>query len=99
MSDDLLKRLPHVGELTLPMWQDWLVRYNDVLTEQQRLIEHLKCELEEERRSREAAAAKAWEFSERIELLEKTLLEIANAVGDPSAYWIAHVALEMKNDQ
>jgi hypothetical protein len=42
MTDDLLKRLPKVGELTLLMWQDWLVRYNDVLTEQERLIKHLE---------------------------------------------------------
>ena len=42
MTDDLVKRLPHVGELTLPMWQDWLVRYNDVLTARERRIEQLE---------------------------------------------------------
>ena len=42
MSNDLVTRLPKVGELTLPMWQDWLVRYNDVLTEQERLTKHFE---------------------------------------------------------
>ena len=42
MTDDLITRLPKVGELTLPMWQDWLVRYNDVLTEQERLTKHFE---------------------------------------------------------
>lgn len=38
MNDDLLKRLPQAGELTLPMWQECLVRYNEMLTEQERKI-------------------------------------------------------------
>ncbi len=42
MTDDLVKRLPQFGELTLPMWQDWLVRYNDVLTARERRIEQLE---------------------------------------------------------
>jgi hypothetical protein len=42
MTDDILKRLPQVGELTLPMWQDWLVRYNDVLTAGERRIKDLE---------------------------------------------------------
>ena len=45
MSDDLVKRLPQVGELTLPMWQDWLVRYNDVLTAGERRIKKLEAAL------------------------------------------------------
>ena len=60
-------------------------------------IEELERELAEERRSREVAAAKAWEFAERIKELEAALLEISNAVGDPSAYWIARTVLEKKN--
>jgi len=34
----------------------------------------------------------------RIQKLEKALLEISSAVGDPSAYWIARAALEEKTD-
>jgi len=45
MTDDLVKRLPQVGELTLPMWQDWLVRYNDVLTAGERRIKKLESAL------------------------------------------------------
>jgi hypothetical protein len=45
MTDDLVKRLPQVGELTLPMWQDWLVRYNDVLTAGERRIKKLEAAL------------------------------------------------------
>lgn len=33
------------------------------------------------------------EAADRIEALEKALREIAEAVGDPSAYWIARAAL------
>jgi len=57
-------------------------------------IEWLERELEEERRSREIAAAKAREFLERIEELESVLQEIATAAGDPSAYMISRKALE-----
>jgi Tfp pilus assembly protein PilN len=34
----------------------------------------------------------------RIEKLEAALREIAEAVGDPSAYWIARKALDGKDD-
>ena len=47
MTDDMgfdLK-LPAVGELTLPQWQDWLVRYNAVLTEREARIEKLEAAL------------------------------------------------------
>jgi len=40
MSDDL--KLPQVGELTLPQWQDWLLRYNSVLSDRERRIEKLE---------------------------------------------------------
>ena len=36
----------------------------------------------------------ASEAADRIEELEKALLEISDAVGDPSAYWIARAALK-----
>jgi hypothetical protein len=36
--------------------------------------------------------------ADRIEKLEAALREIAEAVGDPSAYWIARKALEGKDD-
>ena len=39
MSDEL--KLPQVGGLTFPQWQDWLVRYNAVLGERERRIEKL----------------------------------------------------------
>ena len=38
------------------------------------------------------------EAADRIEFLERVLLKIANAVGDPSAYWIARVALDKTDD-
>jgi len=43
MSDDL--KLPQVGELTLPRWQYWLSRYNEVLGERERRIEKLEAAL------------------------------------------------------
>ena len=36
--------------------------------------------------------------ADRIEQLEAALREVAEAVGDPSAYWIARKALEGKDD-
>jgi hypothetical protein len=38
------------------------------------------------------------EAASRIEKLEAALREIAEAVGDPSAYWIARKALEGKDE-
>lgn len=48
MTDDMgfdLK-LPTVGELTFPQWQDWLARYNAVLGERDARIEKLEAALE-----------------------------------------------------
>ena len=45
MSDDL--KLPQVGELTLPRWQYWLARYNEVLGERERRIKKLETALRE----------------------------------------------------
>ena len=47
MTDDMgfdLK-LPAVGELTFPQWQDWLARYNAVLGDRERRIEKLEAAL------------------------------------------------------
>ena len=38
-------KLPAVGELTFPQWQDWLVRYNAVLGERDARIEKLEAAL------------------------------------------------------
>jgi hypothetical protein len=35
-------KLPAVGELTFPQWQDWLVHYNAVLGERERRIKLLE---------------------------------------------------------
>jgi hypothetical protein len=43
MTDDL--KLPQVGELTLPRWQYWLARYNEVLSEKSGRIERLEAAL------------------------------------------------------
>jgi hypothetical protein len=39
-------KLPQVGELTLPQWQDWLVRYNAVLGDRERRIQKLEAALD-----------------------------------------------------
>ena len=39
MSDDIILA---VGELTLPQWQDWLLRYNSVLSDRECRIEKLE---------------------------------------------------------
>ena len=47
MTDDL--KLPQVGELTLPRWQYWLARYNEVLSEKSDRIEKLEALVEQSR--------------------------------------------------
>jgi len=47
MTDDMgfdLK-LPTVGEMTFPQWQDWLVHYNALLLKRGRRIEELEAAL------------------------------------------------------
>jgi hypothetical protein len=61
MTDDLVKRLRTMAG----------IGWNPIGDEAADRIERLERELKEERRSREVAAAKAWEFSERIKELEK----------------------------
>ena len=43
MTDDL--KLPQVGELTLPRWQYWLARYNEVQREKSGRNEQLDAAL------------------------------------------------------
>ena len=69
MTDDLVEKL---REAALDYY------YEDIIAAAADRIEHLERELVEERRSREIAAAKAWEFSDRIKELEFVLSFIAN---------------------
>ena len=62
MSDDLVKRLRKVGYYS----PEDVVAAADY-------IEYLERELAEERHSREVAAQKAWEFSDKIKELEAKL--------------------------
>jgi hypothetical protein len=43
MTDEL--KLPQVGELTLPDWQNWLARYDAILGEREQRIEKLEAAL------------------------------------------------------
>jgi hypothetical protein len=47
MSDDMgyNLKLPTVGEMTFPQWQDWLVHYNALLLKRGRRIEKLEAAL------------------------------------------------------
>jgi hypothetical protein len=88
MSDEL--KLPQVGELTLPQWQDWLMRYNTVLGERERHIEQLEAEL--------------YSCFHRIEELQAALREIGDcctlpAQNDFEMREIARKALEGKDGQ
>jgi len=65
MSDDL--KLPQVGELTFPQWQDWLVHYNAVLGERERRIEKLEAAL------REIAALGYWDGDSAMSIARKAL--------------------------
>ncbi len=67
MSDDLVKRLRSMEVFIM----DGCI--SPVAYAAADRIEALERELAEERRSREAAAAKAWEFAERIKELEAAL--------------------------
>jgi hypothetical protein len=91
MTEDLVTRIRNVFEDT-PQIMTWFdeetyvgaeVRAHisgmwDTLKEAADRIEHLERELVEERHSREIAAAKGWEFSDRIKELEFVLSFIAN---------------------
>ena len=74
MTDDLVKRLRDLAECAVDV-----APYEAMMQAADR-IELLERELEEERRSREAAAAKAWEFAERIEALEMALRHCVDAI-------------------
>jgi len=102
MSDDL--KLPQAGELTLPQWQDWLVRYNAVLGERERRIE----QLEEQTHYANGVADLAMKHrdyaEQRVEKLEAALREIT-WIATPDhedarnkATEIARNALEGKDD-
>jgi len=47
MTDDMWYnlKLPTVGELTFPQWQEWLVHYNALLLKRGRRIEQLEAAL------------------------------------------------------
>ena len=69
MTDDMgfdLK-LPAVGELTFPQWQDWLARYNAILTERDSRIEKLEAAL------REIAALGYWDGDSAMSIAHKAL--------------------------
>ena len=40
-------KIPQVGEMTFPQWQDWLVHYNALLLKRGRRIEKLETALRE----------------------------------------------------
>jgi hypothetical protein len=64
MADDLVKRMRAVE-------RDYDLYDHNIIYEAADRIEALERELAEERHSREIAAAKAWELSDRIKELEK----------------------------
>ena len=68
MTDDLVKQLR----------TNFVVNRHPIFKQAADRIEHLERELGEERHSREIAAAKGWEFSDRIKELEFVLSFIAN---------------------
>jgi hypothetical protein len=65
MTDDL--KPPQVGELTLPRWQYWLARYNEVLGERERRIAKLEAALARiAKHDMQAIAMDALRPSERV---------------------------------
>ena len=66
MSDDLIKRLRSSNNV----FYEYAADNGALLREAADRIEHLERELAEERHSREVAAQKAWEFSDKIKELE-----------------------------
>lgn len=77
MTDDL--KLPQVGELTLPQWQYWLARYNEILTERNARIEKLGAALDEAAFSQtlfDAVVDQRNKANNRIEKLEAALQEL-----------------------
>lgn len=77
MTDDLVRQLREVGGL------DPAAELCSYAADR---IEHLERELSEERASREQAAAKAWEFSDRIKELESQVGRLRSAMDDIVSY-------------
>lgn len=69
MSNDLIKRL----RCSANVFYEYAADNGALLREAADRIEYLERELSEERNSREVAAQKAWEFSDKIKELEKKL--------------------------
>ena len=65
MAEDI--KLPELGELTFPQWQDWLARYNAVLTERETRIQKLEAAL------REIAALGYWDGDSAMNIACKAL--------------------------
>jgi hypothetical protein len=104
MTDDLVTRIRNFFEDT-PQIMTWFDEETyvgaetrahisgmwETLKEAADRIEHLERELGEERHSREVAAAKGWEFSDRIKELEKKIavMEVGKSLAAaclPSGY-------------
>jgi hypothetical protein len=85
MTDDL--KLPTVGEMTFPQWQEWLVHYNALLLKRGRRIEKLEAAL--------AKVAEGYE-TEWSTSSVTNLLDIAQILSERIV--IARKALE-KNDE
>jgi len=98
MSDEL--KLPEVGELSFPQWQNWLVRYNRVLAERDHRIEKDAQHIAEMYGLVAAMNADHTANKNRIEKLEAALREIAAPDWDSESYpdEIARKALEGKDD-
>ena len=58
MSDEL--KLPEVGELSFPQWQNWLVRYNRVLAERDHRIEKDAAHIDEQIALEEMSVRPSW---------------------------------------
>jgi hypothetical protein len=69
MSDDLIERLRSSANV----FYEYAADNGAFLCEAADRIEYLERELAEERHSREVAAQKAWEFSDKIKELEAKL--------------------------
>jgi len=65
MTKDL--KIPGVGELTFPQWQEWLVHYNALLLKRGRRIEKLEVAL------REIAALGYWDGDSAMNIARKAL--------------------------
>jgi len=99
MTDNLVKRLRLIGEkrLQCTACYKFIETADEAADRIEKLVEENGALFAANVRLNSRADLDSDGYVDRIEKLEESLREVAEAVGDSSAYWIARKALEGTN--